>query len=145
MQLVNVVESFTLTLADDVKREFPVGKQLIEDELLDHWYVKAHLGDMPPEDEQASIQGVETLSQMEAELTAARERFEQEKAAAEADIKAKQDAIAKLQVDLTAAQAVLEDDRKKLDQDRVALQDERAAFEASKQPADAPAKSTGKK
>jgi hypothetical protein len=130
MQLVNVVKSFTLTLEDGTQRQFALGKQMLDEVLAGHWYVKAHLGEAPDAEEGPEAQGLATLDEMEADLKAAQAKFEQEKAAADVDLAARVKAVAEAETALNDAQA-------KLVADRAALEQERAAFEAARQPADA--------
>jgi hypothetical protein len=42
MKEINVIKAFLLTLADHTKRAFAVGIHKVEDEIADHWFVKAH-------------------------------------------------------------------------------------------------------
>jgi hypothetical protein len=42
MKEINVLKAFLLTLADHTQRAFAVGVHKVEDEIADHWYVKAH-------------------------------------------------------------------------------------------------------
>lgn len=47
MQVINVTKAITLLLADGNKLEIPSGVQKVEDDVAEHWYVKAHTGEMP--------------------------------------------------------------------------------------------------
>ena len=40
---IDVAKSFTLTLDDGQKHTFQSGKQAVEPDLAEHWYVRAHL------------------------------------------------------------------------------------------------------
>jgi hypothetical protein len=47
MAIKNVHTAFTLSKDDGSKVQFVAGAQDVPDELLDHWYVKAHVEDLP--------------------------------------------------------------------------------------------------
>jgi len=47
MQVINMTKAITLLQADGNKLEIPAGVQEVEDDVADHWYVKAHTGEMP--------------------------------------------------------------------------------------------------
>lgn len=53
---INVIEQFTLTMADGVRKTFNRGIQDVEEEIADHWFVKAHsepVKDKEPEKDEA--------------------------------------------------------------------------------------------
>lgn len=89
---IHVVKPFVLTVAEDQKREFPAGHHTVEDDIADHWYVQAHVGEELPSDaagdgEAAALK--EQLAAAEARADAA------EKKAAEAE-KARDEALARV-------------------------------------------------
>lgn len=48
MKQVNIITPFTLTLEGGRQQKFTTGLYELEDELADHWYVRAHSDKAPP-------------------------------------------------------------------------------------------------
>ncbi|MWK54678.1 hypothetical protein GO594_01690 [Pseudomonas otitidis] len=85
----NVLKPFKLNTPDGVV-EFEAGTQEIDDALVDHWFVKAHL-----EPVKAKKSDAEAKAKAEAEAKAKAQAEEEAKAKAEAEAKAKAEAEAK--------------------------------------------------
>lgn len=92
----NVLKPFKLNTPDGVV-EFEAGTQEIDDALVDHWFVKAHL-----EPVKAKKSDAEAKAKAEAEAKAKAEEEAKAKAEAEAKAKAEAEAKAKAEADKKA-------------------------------------------
>jgi len=95
MKSLNVLKSFKLNLADGI-REFEAGLQPFEDDIADHWFVKAHTEVLTAKQAKALQSSTDDDDQAKADADA------KAKADAKADADAKAEAEAKAKADADA-------------------------------------------
>ncbi|WP_236209018.1 STY1053 family phage-associated protein [Pseudomonas tohonis] len=96
----NVLKPFKLNTADG-QIEFATGTQEIDDAIVDHWFVQAHLEPVKPKKTDAKAEA-EAKAKAEADKKAKEEEEAKAKAEAEAKAKAEAEAKAKAEADKKA-------------------------------------------
>jgi hypothetical protein len=69
MKFLNVLQSFKLNLADGI-RDFEAGLQEVEDEIAEHWYVKANTEELTAKQAKALQVGTGDDDQAKADANA---------------------------------------------------------------------------
>lgn len=68
MAKLNFAQGFELTLDDGEKKQFKAGLQAVPDELVDHWFIQAHVAPSDDEDENDGDDDKDVLIAMAKEL-----------------------------------------------------------------------------
>lgn len=135
-RLVNVIKAFSLNLNRTGTPEtlnFDAGVQRVDDDIAEHWYAKAHFGDMPSADAQVSPESAAALAELKVreEALAAKE---QELSAHQQIAKELTEELHKARDELHGREAELDVRKAELDQreaDLQAREDKLAAVEQS--------------
>ena len=101
MKFLNVLQSFKLNLADGI-RDFEAGLQEVEDDIAEHWYVKANTEVVTAKQAKALQSNTDDDDQAKADADAKAKADADAKAKADADAKAEADAKAKADADAKA-------------------------------------------
>lgn len=110
---IHVAKAFKLLGKDGKQHDFPVGNHTIDQDVAEHWFVKAHLDGESAQSADTEAAADELLAELEAKAKAIDEReakvAEREKAVAEREqaieAKAKEEAEAKAKAEAEAKPA----------------------------------------